>query len=189
MTNNTEVKNLYSRLKGLYKSNPSIECNLLEKEVGIVIRHYLSLENSVTTFIMKSRDVGYSIATSLNPGLTVPEETRENVLEYLNRVNRKMIRGYFVLDEDNDVRFDSFIPLCEGNVISDDCLADEIMLGDHIFMNFIQRLMRAIDGESVEDKEESKEKSDSNKKAPVDPENEMYVPSNNAKEQVGAMYG
>ena len=179
---------LFDRIRGIYFNNPAVQMSLSDKSDTIYVSRLISMENRTHIIATKIREIGFSTVTRLEPAFIVPKESIGDVQRYFNKMNGKFIRGSMSIDDNGEVRFNSFIPYSKDNTISDRSLAEELFLGDVVLMNTIQDILKVIDGEDV-DEVEKEEKNVKAGGGTGGPEEEPYVPSTNVKDKVGAMYG
>lgn len=177
MTTQGEKQDVFSRLEGLFIANPSISCYRDEDKNVFFVEQFLSLDKKVYTTVIRSK-AGYSTVTMLMPPIEVPEESVGRVMGFMNDRNSKYIRGCLVLDKNRCVRFDNYIPLDDGDSVSDGTLLTEVLLGTRILLQTVGDVLSVIDGEEVEDNTVNRR----------DVESETYVPKKELPADAGAMY-
>ena len=171
-----EPRMMYALLEEAYMSNPMIDCVFVEDVSTTVIRQYISPQSSQTVHVIPWNDSGYSVITLPIPKIEVPEESMECTERFLDRYNRRLERGSFVITDEGCIIFRTYLPCRRGDILSVKSVLEEVNLGTRMFMNSMGSIVRAMDGERYEDIFGEKEEKGSNTSDSFTSE-DVYVPA------------
>ena len=136
-----DIKEVLDELKGIYLSNPEISVS--EAEGHIVVKHFHSPSQSIITQIVPER-LGYVLIMIFPVGA---EAGKAAFATGINTINKKIVSGCFVVDDDGQLLYKNFIPF-HADVSGKD-IASAITIGFGTFMESlyeIGQILRPLSG-------------------------------------------